>query len=177
MRTLKRSTSAALALASAVGAVSLAAAGPASAASYRCTTSSASVDDPAYSGPLSDNYNFKVTQCAKRVSGVIYAYAKASWDGPVWFVNQTDVLDGARFHLQVKKSVSGPDPVVKYKNSYGIEYKLEHGNTAGNSSFTTPVLRYSAKSGRYLADGSIQLDWNNDGKSYRTTLFSASPTV
>ncbi|MCX4531047.1 hypothetical protein [Streptomyces sp. NBC_01669] len=177
MRTPKRSVSIALALASALGVASLITAGPVSAASYHCTTSSASADDPAYSGPLSDNYNFKVTLCAKRVSGVIYAYAKASWDGPVWFVNQTDTLDAARFHLQVKKSVSGPDPVMKYSNSYGIEYKLEHGNTAGNSSYTTPVIKYTAGSGRYLADGNIQLDWNNDGKSYRTTLFSASPSA
>lgn len=28
-------------------------------------SSSASVDNPAYSGPLSDNYNFGVTLCAK----------------------------------------------------------------------------------------------------------------
>ncbi|MEU8482377.1 hypothetical protein [Streptomyces sp. NPDC048641] len=177
MRKLKRSTSTAVLVATLTGTAALATAAPASAADYRCTTSSASVDDPAYSGPVTDNYNFKVTLCAKRVSGVIYAYAHTSWDGPVWFVNQTDVLDAARFHLQIKKSASGPDPVVKYKNSYGIEYKLEHGNTAGNSSYTTPVLKYTAGSGRYLADGNIQLDWNNDGKSYRTTLFSASPTA
>lgn len=176
-RALKRSLSTTLALASVVGAVSLATAAPASAAGYHCTTSSASVDDPAYSGPLTDNYDFKVTLCAKRVSGVTYAYAKASWDGAVWFVNQTDLLDSARFHLEIKKSVSGTDPVVKSANSYGIEYKLEHGNTAGNGSFTTPVLKYSAGSGRYLADGTIQLDWNNDGKGYRTTPFSASPVV
>jgi hypothetical protein len=169
--------STALTLASVIGAISLATAGPASAVSYHCTTSTASVDDPAYSGPLTDNYNFTVTLCAKRVSGVIYAYAKASWDGPVWFVNQTEILDAARFHLEIKKSISGTDPVVKSANSYGIEYKLEHGNTAGNSSFTTPVLKYTAGSGRYLADGIIQLDWNNDGKGYRTTAFSASPVV
>ena len=114
---------------------------------------------------------------AKRVSGVIYAYAKASWGGPVCFVNQTDILDAARFHLEIKKSVSGTDPVMKSANAYGIEYKLEHGNAAGNGSFTTPVLKYTAGKGRYLADGSIQLDWNNDGKGYRTTSFSASPVV
>lgn len=149
----------------------------ASAASYHCKTSSASVDNPAYSGPWADNYNFDVHLCAKRSGGYIYTYAKIDFEGPVSYVNQTDVLDGARFHLQTKKSVSGTDPVVKAANYTGLEYKLEHGNTAGNGSYTTGTLKYKAGSGRYLADGFIQLDWNNDGKDYRTTHFSASPTV
>ncbi|MFJ6898155.1 hypothetical protein [Streptomyces hokutonensis] len=178
MRALKRSAPATVVAAlAAATAAALATAAPASAADYHCTTSRASVDNPAYSGPLSDNISFTTKLCAKRASGVISAYASISWDGPVWYVNQSDVFDGARVHLQIKRSVSGPDPVVKSANYYGIEYALEHGNTLGNGSFRTPTLTYRAKSGRYLGDGSIQLDWNNDGKSYRTTAFSASPSV
>ncbi|MEW2513770.1 hypothetical protein [Streptomyces sp. NPDC046870] len=149
----------------------------ASAATYRCTTSSASVDNPAYSGPLSDNYNFDVSLCAKRSGGYIYAYVNVKFEGPVWYVNQSDVLDAARFHLQIEKSVAGPDPVVKSAIYPGLEYKLEHGNTWGNGSYKTSTLTYRAGSGRYLADGLIQLDWNNDGKGYRNTYFDASPTV
>ncbi|MFJ9900728.1 hypothetical protein ACIQPR_46135 [Streptomyces sp. NPDC091280] len=177
MRAPKRSTSAVVTVAALAATTAALTAAPASAADYHCTTSRASVDNPAYSGPLSDNINFTAKLCAKRVSGVISAYASISWDGPVWYVNQTGVFDGARVHLQIKKSVPGPDPVVKSANHYGIEYALEHGNTLGNGSFRTPTLTYRAKSDRYLGDGSIQLDWNNDGKSYRTTLLSASPSV
>lgn len=174
---LKRLAASALITLTAVAGTSLATATNASAASYHCKTSSASVDNPAYSGPWSDNYNFDVKLCAKRSGGYIYAYAKVSFEGPVSYVNQIDVLDAARFHLQVKKSVSGPDPVKKWANYTGLEYKLEHGNTLGNGSYTTGTLKYKAGSGRYLADGFIQLDWNNDGKGYRNTYFSASPTV
>ncbi|MER5985643.1 hypothetical protein [Streptomyces sp. NPDC001787] len=175
-RVIRVAASSAVALFAATS-VTLTSAATASAASYRCKTSSASVDNPAYSGPWADNYNFDVSLCAKRSGGYIYAYAKVNFEGPVAYVNMTDTLDGARFHLQTKKSVSGPDPVVKSANFTGLEYKLEHGNTAGNGSYTTGTIKYKAGSGRYLADGIIQLDWNRDGKGYRSTNFSASPTV
>lgn len=172
-----RRTAITLLAAGALAGTTLATATTASAADYRCETSDASVDNPAYSGPWADNYNFDVTLCAKRSGGYIYAYAKVDFEGPISNVNMTDTLDGARFHLQIKKSVSGTDPVVKWANYTGLEYKLEHGNTAGNGSYTTGTIKYKPGSGRYLADGFIQLDWNNDGKGYRNTNFSASPTV
>ncbi|MFE5847752.1 hypothetical protein ACFQ7N_39640 [Streptomyces niveus] len=150
----------------------------ASAASYRCKTSTASVDNPAYSGPWADNINFTVKMCAKKSGGYIYTYARVDFEGPVMNVNMTDIFDGARFYLVTKKSVSGTDPTVKSAYYTGLEYRLEHGNTAGNGSYTTGTLKHkAASSGRYYADGSAQLDWNNDGKSYRSTGFSASPIV
>ncbi|MCQ1582129.1 hypothetical protein [Streptomyces parvus] len=170
-------TAVTLLAAAAVTGTTFATATTASAASYHCKTSSASVDNPAYSGPWADNYNFDVKLCAKRSGGYIYTYARVDFEGPVAYVNMTDTLDGARFHLQTKKSTSGTDPVVKSANYTGLEYKLEHGNTAGNGSYTTGTIKYKAGSGRYLADGYIQLDWNRDGRGYRNTHFSASPTV
>ncbi|WP_329583423.1 hypothetical protein [Streptomyces sp. NBC_01361] len=161
----------------ALGGTTLAAAGTASAdTSYHCRTSSHSVDNPSYGGPYGDNFDFSVKLCAKRSSGVISSYAKISWDGPAWFVNDTSMFDAARFHLQTKRSTSGADPVVKWANT-GMESKLEHGDTNGNGSMTTGVIKSSAGSSRYLSDGYIQLNWNEDGKRYRTTYFAASPTV
>lgn len=170
-------TAVALLAAAAVTGTTLATATTASAASYHCKTSSASVDNPGYNGPWADNVTFSVSLCAKRSGGYIYTYAKANFEGPVMNINDTGIFDGARFLLQTKKSISGTDPVVKSGTYTGLEYKLEHGNTAGNGSYTTGTLKHKAGSGRYLADGAAQLDWNNDGKSYRTTNFSASPTV
>ncbi|GHG13751.1 hypothetical protein ACFFSH_31025 [Streptomyces filamentosus] len=163
MPTLKRIAVTLLAASAVVG-TTLATATTATAADYRCRTSSASVDNPAYSGPWSDDINFDVTLCAKRSGGYIYAYAKVAFEGPVMNVNETGIFDAARFHLQIKKSVSGPDPVVRWANYSGLEYKLEHGNLAGNGSYTTGTISYRAGSGLYLADGLIQLDWNNDGQ-------------
>src|SRR5690606_39691005 len=92
--------------------------------------------------------------------------------------NNRFTFDDARFHLQTKKSVSGTDPVVQYANYNGLEGALENSSAAGNGSYKTGTVKYKAGSGRYLADGYIQLNWAGDGKSYRAPIhFSASPTV
>ncbi|MFF1733742.1 hypothetical protein [Streptomyces sp. NPDC058247] len=163
----------------ALGGTTLAASGTASAdTSYHCRTSSHSVDNPAYSGALPDNFDFTVKLCAKRSGGYISSYAKISWDGP--YAQQTyneNTFDTVRFHLQTKKSVSGPDKVVQYGNYTGLWYALDHASEYGNGSYETGTLKHKAGSSRYLADGYIQIDWNNDGRGYRNTYFSASPTV
>jgi hypothetical protein len=179
MRALKRSTSAALALAALAGTAALATAAPASAASYHCKTSSLSVDDPSYSGPDSDNWDFDVTLCAMRSGGYIYTTATVYWDGPYTAKNRnTCTFNKAKFQLQTKRSVSGTDPVVKSRAYTGLENALEHSSSNGNGSYSTGTLKYRAGTGRYIADGYIQLDWSGDGKSYRApVLFTASPVV
>ncbi|MDX3020142.1 hypothetical protein [Streptomyces acidiscabies] len=166
-------------LGAAVAVTTLATATPASAASYRCTTSSHTVDDPSYNGPSSDNWDFTVTLCAKRSAGKIYTTATVKWDGPYTAGNRSPLtFNKARFQLQTKHSVRGTDPVVAAKNYTGLEYALEHSSGNGNGSYKTGTVAYRASSGRYLADGFIQLDWSGDGKDYRSPiLFTASPTV
>ncbi|WP_371551420.1 hypothetical protein OG266_38510 [Streptomyces sp. NBC_00554] len=178
MRALKRSTSAAVALAALVG-TAMATAAPASAASYHCKTSSHSVDDPSYTGPDSDNWDLDVTLCAMRSGGYIYTTATVYWDGPYTARNRSTLtFNKAKFQLQTKRSVSGTDPVVKTAAYTGLEYALEHSSNNGNGSYSTGTLKYKAGSGRYLADGYIQLDWSGDGKSYRSPiLITASPVV
>ncbi|WP_327352835.1 hypothetical protein [Streptomyces sp. NBC_01304] len=179
MRTLKRSTSTAVIIAALAGTAALATAAPASAASYRCTTSDYTVDDPSYSGPDSDNWDLTVKLCAKRSGGYIYTTATVYWDGPYSSKqNNSGTLNKARFHLQTKKSVSGPDKVAKYANYTGLENALEHSSNGGNGSYETGTLKYPVGSGGYLADGYIELDWSGDGKSYQAPiLFDASPVI
>ncbi|MEE1736448.1 hypothetical protein PUR49_08035 [Streptomyces sp. BE147] len=179
MTAFKR-TAVALLAAAAVTGTTLATAGTASAASYSCkTSSSGSYDDPSYNGPDSDNWEFNVRLCAKWSGGYIYTTATVYWDGPYTsFTNNNHTFNKARFHLQTKKSVSGPDKVVKYANYTGLEGALENSSAAGNGSYQTGTLKYKATSARYLADGYIQLDWSGDGKGYRAPIqFTASPTV
>ncbi|MFC7908283.1 hypothetical protein [Streptomyces nigra] len=179
MRKLKRSTSIAAVLAALAGTAALATATPSSAASYHCTTSSHSVDDPSYNGPDSDNWDLEVTLCSMRSGGYIYTNATVYWDGPYTAKNRnTYTFNKAKFQLQTKKSVSGTDPVVKSAAYTGLEYALEHSSSHGNGSYSTGTLKYPAGTGRYLADGYIQLDWSGDGKDYRSpVLFTASPVV
>ncbi|MFD4177198.1 hypothetical protein [Streptomyces anulatus] len=180
MRNLKRSTSTAALLATLAGTAALATATPASAASYHCKTSSYTVDDPSYTGPDSDNWDFDVRLCAKRSGGYIYTTAKVTWDGPYASKQRSHfTFNKARFHLQTKKSTAGTDPVVKYANYTGLEHALEHSSAHGNGSYETGTLK-TKTSGRYqyLADGHIELDWSGDGTGYRKPLlFSASPRV
>ncbi|MFF3460319.1 hypothetical protein ACFYXH_39755 [Streptomyces sp. NPDC002730] len=179
MRPLKRSTSTAVVIAALAGTAALATATPASAASYHCKTSSHTVDDPTYNGPDSDNWDFDVTLCAMRSGGYIYTTATVYWDGPYTAKNRsTYTFNKAKFQLQTKRSVSGTDPVVKSGAYTGLEHALEHSSSNGNGSYATGTLKSTAGSGRYLADGYIQLDWSGDGKSYRSPiLFTASPVV
>jgi hypothetical protein len=179
MHVFKRSAVTLLAVAAVAG-TTLATAGTASAASYSCkTSSSGSYDDPTYNGPDSDNWEFKVKLCAKRSGGYIYTNATVYWDGPYSSgTNNKYTFNKARFQLQTKKSVSGTDPVAKYANYTGLQNAFAHSSVAGNGSYKTGTLKYKAGSGRYLADGFIQLDWSGDGKGYRAPIqFTASPTV
>lgn len=80
MNTTSRTISGIVAATALFGGAMVATAGPAAAASYHCTTSKHSVDNPAYGGVYADNFDFSVQLCAKRSSGNIYTYAKISWD-------------------------------------------------------------------------------------------------
>ncbi|MEU8954953.1 hypothetical protein AB0C93_11680 [Streptomyces sp. NPDC048518] len=62
MRTLKRSSSTAVILSALTWTTALATATPAAAASYRCKTSTESVDDTAYDGFWADNWDFTVAR-------------------------------------------------------------------------------------------------------------------
>ncbi|WP_405591681.1 hypothetical protein [Streptomyces sp. NBC_01092] len=179
MPTLKRSTSAAVILTALAGTTALSTATPASAASYHCTTSSYSVDDPSYTGPDSDNWDLEVSLCAMRSGGYIYTNATVYWDGPYTAKNRNvHTFNNAKFQLQTKRSVSGTDPVVQSAAYNGLEYALEHSSMHGNGSYSTGTLKHKAGTGRYLADGYIQLDWSGDGKGYlKPILFTASPVV
>ncbi|MEU0027408.1 hypothetical protein [Streptomyces sp. NPDC006335] len=180
MSSLKRSTSTAVIIAALAGSAAIATATPAAAASYHCKTSTKSIDDPSYSGPWADNWDFTVRICAKRSGSTVYSYANISWDGPVYAdADDTSIFDDAYFKLQIKKSQAGTDPVKKQANFGGIEAKLEHSGSDANynGSYTTGTISYKIGSTKGLGDGELKLDWNNDGAGVRTYPFTASPTV
>ncbi|MCZ0984265.1 MULTISPECIES: hypothetical protein [Streptomyces] len=174
----RRGTAAALTFAALAG-TSLLAASPASALSYKCTTSTKSIDNPAYSGPWADNWDIKISLCSARSGSTVYSYAKASWDGPVGEVDDTSIFNGAYLRIWIAKSVAGTDPVVRSGNYYGIEAKLENSDYWGNynNSYTTPTISYPVGSAKAYVDGQLKLEWRNDGKGYLNYDYSASPTV
>ncbi|NDZ64003.1 hypothetical protein G3I52_06675 [Streptomyces cyaneofuscatus] len=172
---MARSLTATAATAALVAGVTVVGTGTASAASYRCTTSTKSIDHPG--NTINDNFNFTVKTCAKREGGYIYAKAYVSVDGPWNYAGQSAVND-ARALIQVKRSVSGTDPVSKYAYGTGLGSKLNNLDAYGNTSYTSPTVKHKPAAGsRYLGDSVMQIDWRNDGKGRISYNFSGSPTV
>ncbi|MFJ8764297.1 hypothetical protein [Streptomyces clavifer] len=172
---IARALTATAATAALVAGATVLATGTASAASYKCTTSKKSVDHPG--NTVNDNFNFSIKTCAKREGGYIYTKAYVSVDGPWGFAGSSSVND-ARALIQVKRSVSGTDPVSKYAYGNGLGSKLNNLDAYGNTSYTSPTVKHKAAAGsRYLGDSVMQIDWRNDGKGRISYNFSASPTV
>jgi hypothetical protein len=153
---------------------------PASALTYKCTSSTKSIDNPAYSGPWADNWDIKISLCSARSGSTVYSYAKASWDGPVMAaVDDTSIFNSAYLRIWIAKSTSGTDPVVRSANFHGIEAKLENSDSWGNynGSYQTSVISYRVGSTKAYVDGQLKLDWRNDGRGAQSHAYSASPRV
>lgn len=174
---IARTLTAGAATAALVTGVTVLGTGAASAASYRCTTSNKTIDHPG-SMAISDDFDFKVTTCAKREGGYIYSKFTVDIDGPPGFSGYQVVNYNTRGLIQVKKSVSGTDPVVKYAYGPGLEGKMNNLNGYGNATYTSPTVKHKPASGyRYLGDSVLQIDWKDDGAGLKSYSFSASPTV
>ncbi|NGO77206.1 hypothetical protein G6045_16285 [Streptomyces sp. YC504] len=150
-------------------------AGSASAAGYRCTTSSKTIDHPG-STALSDDFDFKVTTCAKREGGYVYSKFTVDIDGPPGFSGYQVVNYDTRGLAQVKNSGSGT--VVKSAYGSGLAGKMNNLNGYGNTIYTSPTAQYRPAAGyRYRGGSVLQIDWKDDGAGLRSYSFSASPTV
>ncbi|MFJ7423562.1 hypothetical protein ACIQXD_33890 [Streptomyces uncialis] len=148
----------------------------ASAASWHCKTSTKTVDHPG-STAVWDDFDLKVKTCAKRSGGTIYAKVSVDIDGPPGFYGY-NVVNSARALVQVKRSVSGPDPVSAYKYGTGLGSRMNSLNTSGNTTYASPTVSHRAAAGsKYYGDSVLQIDWKDDGKGRRSYDFSASPRV
>lgn len=145
--------------------------GEASALSWKCSTTKKSIDMPQYTGPFPDNYDFTVKVCAARSGSTVYGKTKVSWDAPTKFDNYYH-FDAAYVRTYVKKSVSGKDPVKRYRDS-NIHSKLEK----GDGSVMLTSVKYKAGKSKIVADAALKLNWNNDGAGVKHYTIKASPRV
>ncbi|MFD4320488.1 hypothetical protein [Streptomyces sp. NPDC058548] len=180
MSVLKRSTALLAATAAVVG-TAVVTASPAAALSYKCSTSTKSIDDPRMYGPWADNWDITVSVCSARSGSTAYTYAKVSWDGPVYAeIDDTAIFDDAYLRVSISKSVAGTDPMVKkvYFSS-NFESRLENSDGWGNynNSFTSSVISYPVGSTRSYGGAQLALDWDNDGRSYQYHPYTPSPLV
>lgn len=143
----------------------------ASALSWKCSTTKKSIDMPQYTGPFPDNYDFTVKVCGARSGSTVYGKTKVSWDGPPRF-DDYNIFDAAYVRTYVKKSVSGKDPVKRYRDS-SIHSKLEKGD--GSAMLTS--VKYKIGKSKIVADAALKLNWNNDGDGVKHYTIKASPRV
>ncbi|MGH4030760.1 hypothetical protein ACQB60_17685 [Actinomycetota bacterium Odt1-20B] len=160
----KKAVSVALVGAAVAGASVLTAA-PASALSWKCNSSSRTIDDAGYSGPWGDNWDFTVKNCVARSGGYIYSKATVSWDAPPWYsgTDLSNTFDAAYFRLYVKHADGGADSVLAHKTFY-IQDNLAAMNGSGNGSWSTGTAKKYVGSKSAYADGALKLNWNNDGR-------------
>ncbi|WP_037675488.1 hypothetical protein [Streptomyces griseus] len=170
--------SVALVGATVVGA-SVLAVSPASALSWKCKSSSKTIDDAGYSGPWGDNWDFTVKNCVARSGSYVYAKATVSWDAPPWY-SGTDHLyetfDSAGFRLYLKHADAGADTVL-VKKDFDIQDKLAAMNGSGNGSWTSSTIKKKVGSKSAYVDGALRLNWDEDGKGVRNYGFSATSSV
>ncbi|MGX2997455.1 hypothetical protein JNUCC64_24875 [Streptomyces sp. JNUCC 64] len=144
------------------------------AASWKCTTSKKTVDHPG-SSVIWDDFDFKVKTCAKRSGGITYASVSVDVDGPPGFSGY-NVVNSARVVVQIKRSVSGPDPVSAFTYGTGLGSKMNSLNGSGNTLYTSPTASYRGAVGSgYYGDSVLQIDWKTDGQGQKSYDFAASP--
>ncbi|TGB16237.1 hypothetical protein [Streptomyces sp. MZ04] len=170
----RKAVAAALVGATVAGTAVLAAT-PASALSWKCNSSSRTIDDAGYSGPWGDNWDFTVKNCVARSGGYIYAKATVSWDAPPWYAGTdlSNTFDNAHFRLYVKHADGGADTVLGKKTFY-IQDNLATMNGSGNGSWTTSTAKKYVGGKSAYTDGALLLDWNNDGDDARHYGFEGS---
>lgn len=173
----KKALSVALVGASIVGATVLTAS-PASALSWKCKTSSKTIDDAGYSGPWGDNWDFKVKNCVARSGGYVYAKATVSWDAPPWYSGSdlSETFDSAHFRLYITHPDAGTDTILGTK-TFSIRDNLAGMNGSGNGSWSTSTAKKYVGSKRAYADGALKLNWDEDGKDVRHYDFSGTRSV
>lgn len=145
---------------------------------FKCSSSTKSIDDAAYSGPWPDNWEVTVQVCAARSGAMVSAYATVRWDGP-GFYSTTDatIFDGAKVRVQIKQARQGTDPVVVEKD-FTLKTRMEAATSGGdrNGSFRTGTVSHRAGPGA-LGDAVLFVDWHKDGHGYRGYDYTGSPTV
>ncbi|MGW5862608.1 hypothetical protein ACWFRJ_10610 [Streptomyces sp. NPDC055239] len=161
-----------------VAGVSVLATAPASALSWKCNSSSRTIDDAGYSGPWGDNWDFTVKNCVARSGGYVYSKAKVTWDAPPWYsgTDLSQTFDDAYFRLYVKHADGGADTVLGHKTFY-IQDNLAGMNGSGNGSWTTSTAKKYVGGKSAYADGALKLNWDDDGKGLRHYGFKGSGSV
>ncbi|MFE2322841.1 hypothetical protein ACFXD5_02750 [Streptomyces sp. NPDC059385] len=153
-------------------AAAAAGAGPAYAVE-RCKVSSKTIDNPAYSGPWPDNWDFTVKACVTESGPNIRHWATISWDLPESSTHAGSVFNATGTNIEVTAMIVGGGVAVTRRTD--LARRL---NEAKDGSFTPSSYssRWPSRE-RLYTDVILFLDWKGDGKGPQKIHFAPSPSM
>ncbi|GAA3386402.1 hypothetical protein [Streptomyces racemochromogenes] len=139
----------------------------------RCAVSSKTVDNPAYSGPWPDNWDFTVKACVTKSGPSVRHWTTISWDLPASVTSAGSIFHASGTNVEVTAMIEGGGLAVTKRTDLA-----ERLNRAKDGSFT-PASHTTRWPSRYrlYTDVILFLDWKNDGKGPQMLHFSPSPSI
>ncbi|THA53144.1 hypothetical protein [Streptomyces sp. A1136] len=139
----------------------------------RCKVSSQTIDNPAYSGPWPDNWDFTVKACVTETGSTIRHWATLSWDLPESSTHPGSIFNTTGTYVEVTAMVAGGGLAVTKRTDMASRL-----NKARDGS-TTPASYSSRWSNRHrlLTDVILFVDWKGDGKGPQKLHFAPSPSI
>ncbi|MFD5422212.1 hypothetical protein ACFWJT_29890 [Streptomyces sp. NPDC127069] len=137
----------------------------------RCTVSSKTVDNPAYSGPWPDNWDFTVKACVTESGPNVRHWATVSWDLPESTTHPGSTFNTASVEVTAM-TTAGSQAVTKRTDMTQRLNKAKDGSI-------TPASYSSHWSSRHriYTDVILFLDWKGDGKGPQKLHFTPSPSI
>ncbi|MFD0271083.1 hypothetical protein ACFVGY_31625 [Streptomyces sp. NPDC127106] len=139
----------------------------------RCKVSSKTVDNPAYSGPWPDNWDFTVKACVTESGANIRHWATISWDLPESSSEAGSIFNTTGTNAEVTAMIEGGGVAVTRRTD--LAQRL---NKAKDGSITP--ASYSShwpSRERLFTDVILFLDWKGDGKGPQKLHFAPSPSL
>ncbi|MEV7525891.1 hypothetical protein [Streptomyces sp. NPDC091371] len=142
-------------------------------AAERCKVSSKTIDNPAYSGPWPDNWDFTVKACVTESGANIRHWATITWDLPEASTHQGTIFHTTGTNAEVTAMITEGGIAVTRRTD--LAQRL---NKAKDGSITP--ASYSSHwphRHRLFTDVILFLDWKGDGKGPQKIHFDPSPTL
>ncbi|MFC8011006.1 hypothetical protein [Streptomyces cinereoruber] len=139
----------------------------------RCKVSSKTIDNPAYSGPWPDNWDFTVKACVTTSGANIRHWATISWDLPESSSRAGSLFNATGTNAEVTAMIEGGGVAVTRRTD--LAQRL---NKAKDGSLTP--ASYSShwpSRERLFTDVIVFLDWKGDGKGPQKLHFAPSPSL
>ncbi|MCY0945691.1 hypothetical protein [Streptomyces antarcticus] len=139
----------------------------------RCKVSSKTLDNPAYSGPWPDNWEFTVKACVTESGGAIRHWATVSWDLPEASAGSGPTFNATGTYVEVTATAVGGGLAVTKRTDLAQRLNSAKDGSAIPASYSS---RWSSRH-RLFTDVILFLDWKGDGKGPQKIHFSPSPSI